>query len=186
MRKHIITIGLVIAVGLVLGGAGARMPSMVAGQATPEAEEPGFIGAWLVSFVIDGRPTATNLTSFTTDGTMLTANLPSMQPGADQTTDVILHSAGHGSWVATSDHAIDITFIILQSDLNGNSLGTRTIRGTLELDSSGDVWRGTYTATVADPGGEVMHVSDGNVQATRIMVEPMDDGGTPVAATPVS
>jgi hypothetical protein len=99
---------------------------------------------------------------------------------------VVLQSLGHGSWVATGERTIDMTFVFLLSDTAGTDLGTRTIRGTLELDAAGDGWSGTYTATVADPSGEILRVSEGSVEATRVAVEPMESLGTPAADTPAS
>jgi hypothetical protein len=179
MRKIAASITVLIATVLSFAGVNARLAS------TPEPEANGFVGTWQVTFIIDDRPVGLALTSFTSDGIIIGANLPATTRGAWRPDEVVLQSSSHGAWVASGERTADITFVILLSDIEGNALGTRTIRGTLELDPSGNAWSGTYTATVADTAGEVLRVSRGSVEATRIVVEPMVAPGTP-AATPAA
>jgi hypothetical protein len=45
------------------------------------------------------------------------------------------------------------------------------VEATLSADANS--WSGSYSATVADPDGNVLYVGSGTVQATRIAVQPL-------------
>ena len=180
MRKNIFLTGVVLTVVMSIAGARAHQAS------TSEPEVNGFVGTWWVSFVIDDRPAGHALTTITADGIILTSNTTATLVEWGQPSSVVLQSLGHGAWVATGERTIDMTFVFLLSDIAGTDRGTRTIRGTLELDPSGNAWSGTYTATVAGASGDIVRVSAGNVEATRVAVEPMTAAGTPIAATPAT
>lgn len=178
MRKKMVLITMLATLLTAMLG---HAPQSMAQDDASDPEEQGFVGSWHVGFVIDGQPRASNLISFTSDGLILHSNQATTQTGSGVPADVVFQSGGHGVWTSSGERTADITFMLLQSDADGNDLGTRTIRGTLELDESGDAWSGTYTATVADAEGEVLQVSEGMVEGTRIVVEPMEELATPAS-----
>ena len=167
---------IVIAVLMIVGTVG--WAPWTTAQEASTAESP-FVGAWQVSPTIEGEA-AVALTTFHDDGTIITSNRPVQTAPPGLAAEVLVQSLGHGSWSTTSERMADITFMFLQSDPNGTFLGTRTIRGVLELDESGDTWSGDFAIIVADPDGAVVLDTVGTVMATRIGVEPMPEG-TPVA-----
>ena len=191
-----ITVLLAAVVMLALLALG-RLPGIGAQDGTPVATAGGFVGTWRVTPVIEGQATAA-LTTFNADGTVLTSNPPVQAAPPDLGAGVLVQSVGHGEWAATGERTADVTFVFVQSDGNGNYLGTRTTRGSLELDDDGETWTGTFDATVADAAGSVLFTAAGTVEATRIAVEPATPstvegtieaaetvlGGTPAPGTP--
>jgi hypothetical protein len=71
----------------------------------------------------------------------------------------------------------------LVTDGEGNFLAIVTDSVEATLGADGTSWRGTYSATVADPAGNVLYVGGAMVEATRITVQPL---ATPAAGTPTS
>lgn len=173
----LVPLALILA-GLLLGSAPGRADAQEQGR--------GFVGSWLVSPTID-EATAVALTTFTADGTILTSNRPTQAAPPALGAGPILQSLGHGRWEATGSNEATVTFVFLQTDPSGAYLGTRTIRGRLTLDPSGDRWSGEFSATIADAAGSVLAESKGTVAATRITVEPPPSQmpqATPADATP--
>jgi hypothetical protein len=156
-----------------------------AARGTATTAPSGFIGAWRVNPTIGGQ-TAVALTTFNADGTVFTSNRPvqTAPAGVDLGAPVIVQSLGHGSWTGTGERTADMTFVILQSDPVGAFLGTRTIRGSLELNERGDQWTGTFSATIADAVGTEFVTQVGSVEATRIVIEPIAPAMTPVVLLP--
>jgi len=159
-------------------------PGMTAAQVATPATGSGFVGSWRVTPTIGGEA-AVALTSFSADGLILTSNRPVQPATPGLPAGTLVQSLGQGSWQATGERTADITFVILQSDLTGIFLGTRTILGSLELEPSGDAWTGTFEVTIADPSGTVVYETTGAVHAIRIAVEP-PRAGTPAPATPLA
>jgi len=185
--RCLIPIGVIVGLIVLVGGL-ESLRGTAAQEATP-APASGFVGSWRVT-PTSGGEAAVALTTVNADGTTLTSNravqpvTPGLPAGA------MAQSLGHGSCRATGLRTADITFVILQSTTDGAFLGTRTIRGALELDSGGDRWSGSFSVTVADPAGLVVQQTTGSVEATRIMVERPPDvpptDGTPIAAPPAA
>ncbi len=163
--------------------AAGGFPGGAAQPAGTPTSARGFVGAWLVTPTVGGE-TATALTTFNADGTILTSNRPVQPAPPVLPAPVLVQSLGHGSWVATGERTADVTFVFLQTDVAGTPLGTRTVRGSLELDAGNDTWTGTFSATVADPDGAVLQTSEGTVAARRITAASVPAASTP-AATPV-
>ena len=165
-------------VGLLVAGfaLGNRQPDTIA----QESAQPGIVGAWFVTSVVEGQPPSPNMTSFYADGTVLTSNRPVYPPATAGGTPEA-RSAGHGAWIANPDGTVDFVFVVLVSDTSGTYLGTRTLQGRLTLAPSGDAWTAPYTAAITDPTGAVVSTTAGQAEATRIKVIPMETGGTPAA-----
>jgi hypothetical protein len=172
----------VVVLGLVVAGValGSRLP-MIGAEEAPSPGQHGFVGAWQVTTLVEGQPPSPNLTTFYADGNVLTSNRPVFPP-ASEAAAAEARSAGHGVWIAVDDRTIDVVFDVLVSDVNGTYLGTRTLQGHLTLDETGTAWSGPFTARVTDPSGAVVATTVGRVEATRIVVVPLELVSTPVAA----
>jgi hypothetical protein len=114
------------------------------------------------------------------DGTVLFSGRPvSPAAGSNPTT---FSSAAHGAWEPTGPDTAATTWVGLVTDGEGNFLAVVTDSVEATLDAGGDAWSGSYSASVADPDGNVLYVGGSTVEATRITVQPL---ATP-AATAVS
>ncbi len=148
-------------------------------SSTPTATGNSFVGAWRVTFDTPMGPSQSLLTVMA-DGTVLFSGRPvSPAAGPNPTT---FSSAAHGAWEATGPDTAATTWVGLVTDGEGNFLAVVTDSVVATLDASGDAWSGTYSASVADPNGNVLYVGGSTVEATRITVQPL---ATP-AATPAS
>ena len=96
-------------VSLVVAGFAltSRQPSTTAQDST----QPGIVGAWFVTTLLDGAPPSPNMTSFYADGTVLTSNRP-VYPPATEGAIPEARSAGHGAWIANADGTVDFTFVV--------------------------------------------------------------------------
>jgi hypothetical protein len=113
------------------------------------------------------------------DGTALFSGRP-VRP-ANEGAPVTFVSAGHGVWQPTGPGAADITWVGFVSDAQGNFLAVATDSAQATLSADGSSWHGAYSATVADPGGNVIFVGDGRVEAARITPQSL---ATPATGTP--
>jgi hypothetical protein len=144
---------------------------------TSSAEDRGFVGAWRLTFDTPLGASRSLLTVMA-DSTILFSGRPvSPAVGANPVT---FASAGHGVWERTAAAAATITWIGLVTDGQGNFLAVVTDSVEATLHADGNSWGGSYSATVADPDGNVLYVGSGTVQATRIAVQPLaTTGSTP-------
>jgi hypothetical protein len=162
-----------VATALVFGSAQFRTGAAQTG--TPPASGQGFVGTWLLIFDTPLGPSQSLLTVMA-DGTALFSGRP-VSP-ANGGNPVTFASAGHGVWQSTGSTTAAITWVGLVTDGQGNFLAIVTDSVEATLGADGDSWSGSYSATVADPDGNVLFVGTGTVQATRITVQPL--------ATPMS
>ncbi len=141
------------------------------------------VGSWRVSLAVTGAMDQEGaLNTFTADGTVLASVKPvsPAPPGAPfgQT----FASLMHGNWTVVGPNQVAFTIVRLQTDENGNYLGTVTVPAVLDVSSDGQRLSGSFTYAVADPAGNVVATGTGTAEGTRIAIESM---GTPVAGTPV-
>ncbi len=167
-------------VSLVLGSVPVRTGAQSGDEAgTPSASGHEFVGAWRVTFDTPAGPSQSLLTVMA-DGTVLFSGRPvSPAAGGNPTT---FSSAAHGAWEPTGPDIAATTWVGLVTDGEGNFLAVVTDSVEVTLDASGDSWSGSYSASVADPNGNVLYVGGSTVEATRITVQPL---ATP-AATPAT
>jgi hypothetical protein len=151
-------------------GFGAAQLRTGAQSGSPSAASQGFTGAWRLTFETPVGPSQSLLT-VTSDGTVLFSGRP-VSPAAGGN-PITFASAGHGAWEETGQTTAAITWIGLVTDGAGNFLAVVTDSVEATLDANGNSWTGSYSATVADPDGNVLYVGNGTVQATRIAVEPL-------------
>jgi hypothetical protein len=172
-------LGAVLAVvaAFVLGSAPLRTSAL---PGTPAAADQGFVGAWRVTFDTPLGASQSLLTVMA-DGTVLFSGQP-VKPAAEGV-PVTFISAGHGVWEQTGPTTAAITWVGLVTNGEGNFLASATDSVEASLGVDGDSWSGSYSATVADPSGNILFVGGGTVQATRITVQPL---ATPRAGTPTA
>src|SRR3712207_4203125 len=102
-----------------------RLPGTGAQDGTPVGSAGGFVGAWRVTPVLEGRVT-TALTTFNADGTVFTSKPPVQIAPPEVGGAVLVQSVARGRWEATGERTADVTFVFVQSDGDGAYLGTRT------------------------------------------------------------
>lgn len=122
------------------------------------------VGAW--ALLAEGE---VSVIAFTSDGIVM----DSEQDGA----------SGVGSWESSGDSSAAFTFIILATE-EENALSI-AIRGTMEVDASGDTATVDYSFTVVAADGTVYFADSGSAPASRIPVEGPELVGSPVAGFPV-
>ena len=162
---------------LVLGSAPHRIGAQTG---APSATDPGFAGAWRLTFDTPLGPSQSLLTVMA-DSTVLFSGRP-VSPAVGET-PVTFSSAGHGVWQPTGPTTAATTWVGLVTDGEGNFLAIVTDSVEATLDADGNSWRGSYTATVAGPDGNVLYVGGATVQATRITLQPL---APPAAGTPAT
>jgi hypothetical protein len=162
---------------LVLGSAQLRTGAQTG---TPSAAGHGFVGAWRLTFDTPLGPSKSLLT-VVADGTLLFSGRP-VSPAAGET-PVTFSSAGHGVWKQTGPTTAATTWVGLVTDGEGNFLAIATDSVEATLGADGNSWSGRYSATVADPDGNVLYVGGATVQATRLTVQPL---APPAAGTPAA
>ena len=176
---------MLVAAAVLLGSilAAGRLPVLAAQSETAAIESHALVGSWEVALSFESTAPAIEkeLATFGADGTLLvatTGELPSMPAtGSD-----LLFTEGHGVWTATGEQTADATFKFLMLDPSGGVFSTTTVRMALETNASGDGYGGAFTLTSISPDGAAMGEGRGTVEATRIVVEPLDS----VAATPAA
>ncbi|MCC7024466.1 MAG: hypothetical protein IT338_16695 [Thermomicrobiales bacterium] len=168
---------LAAAAALVLGSAPHRTGAQTD---APSATDSAFVGAWRLTFDTPTGPSQSLLTVMG-DGTVLFSGRP-VSPAAGEN-PITFSSAGHGAWQPTGPATAATTWIGLVTDGEGNFLAIVTDSVEATLGDDGNSWHGNYSATVADPDGNVMYVGGATVRATRITVQPL---ATPVPGTPTT
>jgi hypothetical protein len=158
MVRLSVVVALVAVVAVVLVVAGRPGPGAVAQDAT--AGHP-VVGSWFLTDPAfpDDPP---SLAVFHADGVYLQADTDG--------------TVGVGSWDATGERSLAVTFVQQFGDETG--VFTVTIRAAGEVDAGGDTFTATYTIELTQPDGtSTGEYGPGTVTAERIAVEPM---GTPV------
>jgi len=148
-------------------------------SAQEDAAGEGFVGAWRFT---DAALDLPSLGTFTADGNLIIANLPTepVFEGADFQT--LLLSPSHGVWEATGDDTADFTFAYLYANETGRFQSTLTVSGTMELGADGQTMTGEFAFDVRQPDGTVVHADRGAVEGTRLGIIPMEElapAGTP-------
>ena len=168
---------LAAAAALVLGSAPHRTGAQTG---TRSATDPGFVGAWRLTFDTPLGPSQSLLTVMA-DSTVLFSGRP-VSPAAGET-PVTFSSAGHGVWQPTGPTTAATTWVGLVTDGEGNFLAIVTDSVEATLGADGNSWSGPFSSTSADPSGNILFVGGGTVEAARITVQPL---ATPAAATPAA
>jgi hypothetical protein len=130
-------------------------------RSIPMSNQPSIVGTWKMTIA----QTATSpealetMQTFFADGNYLETN---NNPQAGST--------GHGVWIG-SDDTYHYTFQVFVSDEQGNYMGKRVIRTTIQMDSP-DHYTGRGTADVIDVASNVTkNVFAAPIEGARIKVE---------------
>ena len=165
---------LLAAAGAGIGIAGAARGA--AAQATP-AGHP-LVGTWWVESDPPGGVTL--LSTYHADGTYADGGPPAAPapPGAPHAVEFF--GSGRGVWAALDGRRAAVALAVYRSDGEGNTVGAFSSRGVVELDESGDAYRGAWTVDVLDAAGTRVDGFEIATRGRRMRLEPV--GGA--AATP--
>jgi hypothetical protein len=177
-----------------LAGAGAFGLALAArGVAAQDATSDAMathaiVGAWLVAprSATGGYDTVL----FGADGSV-TQGFAASSVGPE---GVSFSGPGLGIWAPIDERTVDFTAVSAMSDADGNSTGTLTVDGHLDISEDGNSWiddSSASTVTIRDKSGAVIAaISDPTappVTAVRIQLKaPGFPEGTPAAATPAA
>jgi hypothetical protein len=114
-----------------------------------------------------------NLATFHDDQTMVVAFATPSPVAPGQNHKLEFYSAALGSWSAQRDGSVNMTFVSLGADENGNPVGTHTISAQVTVAADGESWGGPFRIDVASPSGAALGSVEGTTQATRISVKPL-------------
>ncbi len=151
---------LVACVLLLIGAIGASQQST--------ADHP-LVGAWVIDPEVNDPANPPSYDAFHADGTFVNI-------GSD--------GASVGTWEPTGPRTANFTFSGLAAGSDGAAMFI--IRGTLEVDESGERVTGDHTFTLVGANGTVM-VGDGGAEAegVRLHTETMEEVGQPLAGFPI-
>jgi hypothetical protein len=158
--------------GLGASGLGIALATTVrqasAQDSVSMADHP-WVGAWVINRDPSDTTESPTLNVVTADGGII---------------DPVMGVCG--VWEATGLTTWNFTIMgITVETLAGGGAGSYAIiRGSGEVDASGDAAMGTASVTVVAADGTVLFSAQGPNTATRIKVEPMDAIGTPFAGFP--
>lgn len=141
------------------------------------AEPPAITGSWTLGFPNDD-PTSRHLASFLPGGVVLMTNAPVFAEAA-VAGDQIYSTAGHGAWIRLDDGRYAFTVVFLYFDAAEENWGTLTVHGLVMLDSSGDSFTGTFTATATDAAGGPLFAGE-DEPLTGARIRPRIDDQMPV------
>ncbi len=173
-KKTILTASIAVLAALTTT---AMMPrfSAKAQSANSLGTDP-IVGSWHVTVSFDdGRPNVRALYTFDRDRDFV---MDGSWPG--------LFGPGNGSWnrnLDNSDSRVDLTFFRLlyspsetnetTGALNATFNGTLKVQAKLTVSGDGQNFSGRYLLTNFDPTGNVRTTASGNLNAMRIVVEPL-------------
>jgi hypothetical protein len=154
--------------GLGAGGAALALSAARPAIAQDAATAHPLVGAWLVAVPADPSRTVA-LNTYGADGNV-------------QVT-IDTGNTSHGTWEVTGPHTAALTVVGFAPDPNGGPTGLVTLRGSIEVDETGQSFHGEGDEAVALPDGTVLGPFPNAVVGTRITVQ---SAGTPVPGTPAS
>lgn len=152
--------------GLGGGGLGLALATRVHSAAAQDAASTGhpYIGVWLVDRDPDSSADSPTINIMTADGALI---------------DPLL--ALGGAWEPSGPRSAMFTLLTL---INGGLGGYVVIRGFDDVDEAGMNTSGMYSVTIVGTDGVVLRTVEGRSRATRMPVQPIEDGGTPLAEIP--
>jgi hypothetical protein len=149
-----------------IGMALARANHHAAAQESTPAAMAGhpIVGTWIFDRDISVPSDVPSIVVFTADGSLL-----------DPSQGVA------GVWKATAARSAAWTLVPF---IQGGAGGYVAVRSTAEVDASGNALAGPYSFTVVSPDGTVMTSGNADSTAIRMVVEPVEAGGKPIAGFP--
>jgi hypothetical protein len=150
----------IIAVFLIGALGIGRSVGLASQEDTPTAGHP-LVGTWIVDPEDNDPTNPPSFDSFMADGTLVNV-------GSD--------GASVGSWVATGPNTATMTFTGLVAD--GTNATAFIIRGSIEVDESGDQFTATHSFTLIGADGSViMSAQGGGGHGVRLQAEAPDQAG---------
>jgi hypothetical protein len=155
--------------GLGAGGVGLALAATArhatAQEATPATMDGHpLVGTWIFDKDIANASDVPSIVDFTADGGLL-----------DPSEGV------SGAWQATGPRSAAWTLIDF---LTEGPAGYVVVRSTAEVDAGGNTLAGPNSLTVVGADGTVMASGPGSSTAVRLPIEPIEAGGTALAAIP--
>ncbi len=151
-------------------GAGGLGLALAARQASAQDATPGatanhpIVGTWIVDRDLSGTTEAPVVVVFTADGGFIDAG-----------------QGVAGVWEPTGPRSAAKTIIPF---VQGGAGGYVVVRATWEVDEGGDTMSGPASVTVVTPDGTAVAESQLTSRATRLRVDPIENGGTALAGFP--
>ena len=134
-----------------------------------QSNAPHLVGSWkgaVTATTPPGLAPFTDLTTFTSDGTVIESRRLLAQPTPF---GPLLETAGHGAWQRTDNGQFDVHFVfLLQNATTGADVGTDNVHLVLTLDAKGSILSGTFESTVEDTSGNALFTASGTYAASRI------------------
>ena len=157
-------LGRAAAAGAILG-LGGRVGHAAAQDATPGATAGHpIVGTWIIDRDVTGTTEVPVVVVFTADGGFI-------DPGQGVA----------GVWEPTGPRSAAKTIVPF---VEGGAGGYVVVRATWEVDERGDTMTGPASVTVVTPDGTVVAESQLTSRATRLRVDPMENGGQALAGFP--
>jgi hypothetical protein len=156
--------------GLGIGGLGlgltATSRSVTAQDATPDMTTHPIIGAWFLQND-PNNPADIDYVIFHGDGTYT-----GVHPIA---------GAAIGVWQPTDERSVDVTTKAVNISFQGGQYVPGTVHGwyALTVDGEGMTFAGNYAVELTSPDGTHVAGFEATTSATRLIVEPMPQRGTP-------
>ena len=85
-----------------------------------------------------------------------------------------------GAWEPTGHRSAAMTIVPFLDPAGGYAV----VRSTWEVDEAGETMSGPAYATILGPDGAVVTTDQFESRATRLKVEPIENGGQPIAGFP--
>jgi hypothetical protein len=152
--------------GLGAGGLALALAATAPLASAQEATMAGhpMVGTWVVDRDTTTETDAPSVVVYTADGGLL-----------DPSQGVA------GVWKATGPRSAAWTLVPF---IQAGAGGYLAIRSTGEVDEGGNTLDSPYSFTVVAPDGTVMASGQGMSRYTRLQIEPIEAGGTPLAGFP--
>ena len=153
--------------------------SRLSGSAQPATPGQEFIGTWVATVPLPSG-SIVQVVAFDEDGTVISVGPPvrAVTPGDPST--LVFNSDAVGTWLSTGPQTSTVTYVRLNSDAQGNYLGTTTVRSNQVLGDDGQSFTAQADIVTHDPAGKVMATRTVEVEAVRLEAEP-PTLGTPTA-----
>jgi hypothetical protein len=157
---------LFVCVLVIFGALGVNCA--VGGASQQSTADHPLVGAWVIDPEANDPSNPPSYDAFHADGTLVNI-------GSD--------GASVGTWEPTGSRTANFTFSGLVAGSEGAAMFI--IRGTLEVDESGERVTGDHTFTLVGADGTVMVGAEGNGgDGVRLHTETMDAVGQPLAGFP--
>lgn len=142
------------------------------------SDKPDLVGSWIGTATASSIPSGTlkNLMTFTSDGSVVETRRLFL---AESLSGEIVGTPGHGTWISTGNNEFAATILVLfeggpnHPTSKGVIMAIEKVRFKLKLNGEGNRLTGTILDEVRDTNGNIIFDAPGNIEASRIPVEPL-------------